>query len=73
MQFLHPKVSKDATLIMVYARKNSKSPLKVLNPLVMFDEDGKFTPEVNGIYNKCATHSIKCNLENIWLMRGICR
>ncbi|MEA3353338.1 MAG: methyltransferase [Campylobacterota bacterium] len=63
IQYLHPKVSKEATLVMIYARKGSKSKLKVLPPLVMFDQNGKFTQEVNDIYDICATHSIKCEVE----------
>ncbi len=62
IQFLHPKPSKEASLVMVYARKNSKSKLKVINPLIMFDENGEFTQEVNDIYLKCSTHSIKCEV-----------
>ncbi|MEA3554286.1 MAG: methyltransferase [Campylobacterota bacterium] len=64
IQFLHPKPSKEASLVMVYARKSSKSKLKVINPLIMFDENGEFTQEVNDIYTKCSTHSIKCEVEN---------
>jgi len=62
IQFLHPKPSKEASLVMIYARKNSKSKLKVINPILMFDENGKFTQEVNDIYLKCSTHSIKCEV-----------
>ncbi len=62
-QYLHPTASKEASLIMVYARKNSKSKLKVLSPLIMFDKNHKFTDEVNNIYTKCATHSIKCTVD----------
>lgn len=65
IQYLHPKASKEASLVMIYARKGSKSPLKVLNPLIMFKDNGEFTEEVNEIYKKCATHSIKCELEDI--------
>jgi len=63
MQFLHPKSSKEASLVMVYLRKNSKSKLKVLAPLIMFDDNHKFTNKVEDIYNRCATHSIKCEVE----------
>ncbi len=64
IQFLHPNANKEASLVMIYARVGSKSPLKILPPLVMFDKDGKFTDEVNAIYKKCATHSIKCEVES---------
>lgn len=63
LQFVHPKVSKDSTLILVYARKNSKSLTKVLGPIISFDEEGEFTDELNDIYKKCNTHSIKVEIE----------
>lgn len=61
LQFVHPKKSKDATLVLVYARKNSKSLLRVLDPLIVFD-DADFTSEVQAIYEKSSTHSIKVQL-----------
>lgn len=63
LQFVHPKVSKDATLILVYAKRNSKSLTKILKPLIVFDENNDFTPEVQEIYKKSSTHSIKVNIE----------
>lgn len=61
MQFVHPKLSKDATLILVYARKNSKSLTKILKPLIVFD-DSEFTQEVQNIYKQSSTHSIKVEI-----------
>jgi len=62
IQFVHPKKSKDATLILVYARKNSKSLTKILSPLFVFDGN-EFTEEVQEIYNFSSTHSIKADFE----------
>ncbi len=62
IQFVHPKASKDATLILVYARKNSKSLTKIMKPLFVF-ESSEFTNEVQEIYKKSSTHSIKVDLE----------
>ncbi|MFV0562724.1 tRNA1(Val) (adenine(37)-N6)-methyltransferase [Malaciobacter mytili] len=61
LQFVHPKKDKDATLILVYARKNSKSLTKILPALFVF-ENQEFTLEVQEIYKKCATHSIKVEI-----------
>lgn len=58
LQFVYPNKEKDATLILVYARKNSKSLSKILPPLFVFD-GGEFTSEVQDIYKKSSTHSIK--------------
>ena len=62
LQFVHPNSSKDATLILVYARKNSKSLTKIMKPLFVFDKN-EFTTEVQGIYEKSSTHSIKVDIE----------
>ncbi len=61
VRFVHPKQHKDATLVMVYLRKNSKSLMNVLPPLIMFNND-QFTQEVLDIYSTTATHSIKCDI-----------
>lgn len=61
LQFVHPKKNKDASLVLIYARKNSKSLLKVLSPLIVF-EKGEFSQEVQEIYKKSSTHSIKVEI-----------
>ncbi len=61
LQFVHPKKSKNATLVLVYARKNSKSLLNILPPLVVFEKED-FTTEVKEIYKKSSTHSIKVEI-----------
>jgi len=58
LQFLHPKRERNSSLVMVYGRKNSKSLLTILPPIVMF-EDEKFTKEMEEIYKMCDTYSIK--------------
>lgn len=61
LQFVHPNKNKDATLVLVYARKNSKSLLKVLEPLIVFQKE-KFTKKVLDIYERSSTHSIKVEI-----------
>ncbi|XPV69732.1 MAG: tRNA1(Val) (adenine(37)-N6)-methyltransferase [Halarcobacter sp.] len=61
LQFVHPNKSKNATLVLVYARKNSKSLLNILPPLVVFEEKD-FSDEVKEIYKKSSTHSIKVEI-----------
>jgi len=62
IQFVHPNINKDASLVMIYARKNSKSLTKILPPLVMFDGT-VYSNKVNAIYKKSSTHSIKVNID----------
>ncbi len=61
LQFVHPKKEKDATLVLVYARKNSKSLLRVMDSLTVFENE-EFTSEVQSIYKKSSTHSIKAKI-----------
>lgn len=63
LQFVHPNNSKNATLVLVYARKNSKALVKIMKPLIVFEEESVFTEDVNLIYEKTGTHSIKVNFE----------
>jgi tRNA1Val (adenine37-N6)-methyltransferase len=57
MRFIHAKENKNSHLIVVYAKKSSKSLLKVLPPLILHDEKGNFTQEIQSIYKKADTMS----------------
>lgn len=61
VQFVHPKIDREASLVMVCARKNMKSLTRTRPPLIAFD-GGDFSPQVQAIYAKARTHSIKCQL-----------
>ena len=61
MRFVYPKKGKRASLVMIKARKNSKSLLEVLEPLYAF-EDNEFSQEAKDIYKRTGTHSIKCTI-----------
>ncbi len=61
VQFVHSKLDRNASLVMVHARKNSKSLMKTLPPFVAF-EGSKFSREAQQVYQKARTHSIKCRL-----------
>ena len=61
VQFVHPKVDRPASLVMVHARKNSKSLSKVWPPFVTFEGD-TFSDQARAVYAKARTHSIKCRL-----------
>lgn len=61
VQFVYPKKDKEATLVLIYARKNSKSLMRVMPALMVFDEEN-FTEEVQEIYKHSSTHSIKVEI-----------
>ncbi|KFN39292.1 MAG: methyltransferase [Sulfuricurvum sp. MLSB] len=59
VQFVHSKEDRPSTLVMLHLKKNSKSLLNVLPPLITFEEE-RYTPAVQAIYDKAKAHSIKC-------------
>lgn len=61
IQFLHPTVAKNATLVMIFTKKNSKSLMQIKEPIIMF-ENGKISKKMSNIYKKYDTHSIKVEL-----------
>lgn len=66
-RFVYPRIDKDATLILIEAKINSKSSLKILPPLIThhsFHQKDN-TKEVQEIYKQCNTYSIKINSKDI--------
>lgn len=61
VQFVHSKKDRSASLVMVHARNGSKSMMKVFEPLIHFEED-KISLDVEKIYLKAQTQSIKCQI-----------
>jgi len=61
IRFVHPKKGKNASLVMIHARNGSKAFTNVLEPLFNFEETTP-TQEVQMIYKKAQTQSIKCHI-----------
>jgi len=61
VRFVHPKVDRRASLVMVHARNGSKAMMKVEPPLIHFEGES-LTQEVQKIYENAKTESIKCQL-----------
>ena len=61
VQFVHSKIDRSASLVMLHVRKNSKSLLNILPPLIAFDGD-KFSKASELVYEKARTNSIKCQI-----------
>jgi tRNA1(Val) A37 N6-methylase TrmN6 len=59
LRFAYSKKCKDANIVLIYARKNSKSLMRIKPPLIMFEGE-EFSPDIKAIYQKVHTHSIKC-------------
>jgi len=58
LRFMHPRVNKDATLILVRAKRHAKSMVKIHPPLIGFEGDS-YSNEASKIYKKANTKSIK--------------
>ncbi len=61
VQFVHPKIDKKASLVMLHVRNGSSSLMKVWQPLIAFD-GSEYSDVVKNIYKKSSTQSIKCSL-----------
>ena len=61
VRFVHPKRNKKASLVMVHARNNSKSYMRVHPPLFTFEGE-RFSEEAQEIFKKAGTNSIKCKI-----------
>ena len=59
LRFVHPKVNKEATLLLCRIKKGSKSQTTILPPLFTH-KDLEFSDEVQEIYKRAKTWSIKC-------------
>lgn len=66
-RLVYPKLTKNATLVLIQARINTKSSLKTLPPLITHEGDKQTdnSKEVQDIYKKCNTYSIKLNSQDI--------
>ncbi len=61
MQFVHPNAQKEASLVMIYAKKSSKSLCAIVPPLIVF-ENGEYREETKRIFEEVGAYSIKCHI-----------
>ena len=59
IRFVHSKIDRESKLVMISARLNSKSMMKVLPPLIVFDKDSNYNKEAKEAFIKASTNSIK--------------
>ena len=71
VRFVGPREGMDATLLMCKSRLNSKSQNRILPTLVTHvgREQREWSEEVDKIYKKANTHSIKCDVDSIEIER----
>ena len=61
LQCVHSKKEKEASLVLVEAKKSSKSLCRILPPLVVHDEEG-YTLDAQKFFSNAATTSLECPL-----------
>jgi len=61
IKFVHPKKEKEANLVIVYAKKSSKTLTKIFPPMIVF-ENSNYTKEALNAFKKAGVHSIKCKI-----------
>ncbi|WP_066185740.1 MULTISPECIES: tRNA1(Val) (adenine(37)-N6)-methyltransferase [Gracilibacillus] len=49
VQFVYPKMGKEANILLIEGIRDGKPDLRMLPPLYMFDEQGNYTKELEGI------------------------
>lgn len=52
IQFVYPKVGKECNMVLIEGVKNGKSGLKILNPVIVHNDDGNYTLEIKKIFGK---------------------
>ena len=52
IRFVHSKLGEKPKLILVKGIKCANQYLKILDPLVIFKENGEYTDEIEKIYNR---------------------
>lgn len=63
IRFIHSKIDRESKVVMIAARMNSKAMTQVMPPLVVFDQEGNYTLEAAGAFERADTHSIKGDFE----------
>ncbi len=58
LRFFYPRVTKNATLVLVRAKRHAKSEVKIHPPLIGFEGDN-YSEELANIYKRANTKSIK--------------
>jgi tRNA1Val (adenine37-N6)-methyltransferase len=52
VRLVHPFVDKEANMVLIEAIKGAKSMVKMLEPLIIYEEAGKYTKEVYDLYQE---------------------
>lgn len=59
IQFVHSKINKESKLVLIACRAGSKSMTKILPPLIVQDQQNNYLPNIQAIFDRADTYSIK--------------
>jgi tRNA1Val (adenine37-N6)-methyltransferase len=52
IRFVHPSSHKKANLFLIKGTRGGNPELKMMDPLYIYDSQGKYSEEINKIYNR---------------------
>lgn len=61
IKFVHPKANKEASLVMIEAKKSSKALVKILPPIFVLEGE-RYTKEASEIFARAGTFSQSCEI-----------
>ena len=50
IQFVYPKIEKESNMIIIDGTKNGNPGLKILNPIIVHNENGEYNEEIKKIF-----------------------
>ncbi len=63
IRFVHPKADREAKIALIAARVGSKAMLRVLPPLIVFDDNNNYLPEAQAAFEVASTNVITGDME----------
>ena len=58
LRYVHPKIDREAKIVMTAARLHSRSLCRILPPLVVFDDENRYRPEAEEAFRRAGTHLV---------------
>ncbi|HHW32239.1 MAG TPA: tRNA1(Val) (adenine(37)-N6)-methyltransferase [Clostridiaceae bacterium] len=61
LRFVHPSAGKKPNLLLIKGIKGGRPELKMMDPLYIYDENGKYTRDIDLIYGRITVMELKIN------------
>lgn len=52
IQFVHPKMEKEANMVLIEGIKNGNSGIKLLNPIIVYDEENNYNKSIKKMFEE---------------------